>query len=70
MMTNNPVTAVGEITMGCNMRCKHCGSSCGEPLPGELTTKGALKLCGAVGELGFTWITLSGCEPTSEKIGI
>lgn len=67
MMVNNPVTAVWEITMGCNMRCKHCGSSCREPLPGELTTEEALKLCDAIGELGLTWITLSGGEPTTRK---
>jgi MoaA/NifB/PqqE/SkfB family radical SAM enzyme len=67
MIINKPVTAVWEITMGCNMRCKHCGSSCHEPLPGELTTDEALNLCDAIGELGMQWITLSGGEPTTRK---
>lgn len=67
IMINNPVTAVWEITMGCNMRCKHCGSSCREPLPGELNTEEALMLCDAIGELGLQWITLSGGEPTTRK---
>lgn len=67
IMVNNPVTAVWEITMGCNMRCKHCGSSCREPLSGELNTEEALKLCDAIGELGLQWITLSGGEPTTRK---
>jgi len=58
-----PVTAVWEITMGCNMRCKHCGSSCREPLPDELTTEEALQLCDEIGGLGLKWITLSGGEP-------
>jgi len=64
---NNPITAVWEITMGCNMRCKHCGSSCENALEGELTTEEALKLCDELGELGFKWITLSGGEPTTRK---
>ncbi|HOM03648.1 MAG TPA: radical SAM protein [Acetivibrio sp.] len=64
---NNPITAVWEITMGCNMRCKHCGSSCENALEGELSTEEALKLCDELGELGFKWITLSGGEPTTRK---
>lgn len=64
---NNPITAVWEITMGCNMRCKHCGSSCENALEGELTTEEALKLCDDLGGLGFKWITLSGGEPTVRK---
>jgi radical SAM protein with 4Fe4S-binding SPASM domain len=64
---NNPITAVWEITMGCNMRCKHCGSSCESALEGELNTEEALKLCDDLGELGFQWITLSGGEPTTRK---
>lgn len=66
-MDYRPVTAVWEITMGCNMRCKHCGSSCANPLEGELTTDEALKLCDDLGELGFQWITISGGEPTTRK---
>lgn len=62
-MEYKPVTAVWEITMGCNMRCKHCGSACTTPLPDELTTDEALALCGDLGKLGFQWITLSGGEP-------
>lgn len=57
-------TGVWEVTMACNMRCKHCGSSCMEKLPGELDTKRALHLCDELGELGMEYITLSGGEPT------
>ena len=42
---NKLTTAVWEITMGCNMRCKHCGSSCAEALPDELNTSEALEVC-------------------------
>ncbi|WP_410495242.1 radical SAM protein [Cellulosilyticum sp. ST5] len=62
-----PITAVWEITMGCNMQCKHCGSSCSSALIGELTTEEALGLCKEIGELGLKWITLSGGEPTIRK---
>lgn len=60
---DRPVTAVWELTMGCNMRCKHCGSSCRKPLPGELTTAESLALCDDIIALGLKWITLSGGEP-------
>ncbi|MCL1934761.1 MAG: radical SAM protein [Defluviitaleaceae bacterium] len=55
---------VWEITMGCNMRCKHCGSACKDKLDGELTTEEALNLCKQLAEAGTTSITLSGGEPT------
>ncbi len=64
-MKYKPMTGVWEITMGCNMRCKHCGSICENPQNDELTTKEALKLCKELGELGFKHITLSGGEPTT-----
>lgn len=66
-MEYKPITAVWEITMGCNMRCKHCGSSCENPLAGELTTDEAVKLCEDIGKLGLKWVTLSGGEPTTRK---
>ena len=66
-MEYQPMTAVWEITMGCNMRCKHCGSSCENPLPDELTTEEALDLADQIADLGLTWITLSGGEPFIRK---
>ncbi|HEY9061084.1 MAG TPA: radical SAM protein [Pseudobacteroides sp.] len=63
----NPITAVWEITMGCNLRCKHCGSSCENALEGELITQEALKLCDEMKLLGLKWITLSGGEPTTRE---
>lgn len=66
-MNYSPITGVWEITMGCNMKCKHCGSSCTHALPGELTTEEALKLCDDIAGLGLMWITLSGGEPLIRK---
>lgn len=62
-----PITAVWEITMGCNLRCMHCGSACAGPLPGELTTGQAMEVCDSMGRLGMRWVTLSGGEPLTRK---
>lgn len=66
-MKYQPITCVWEVTMGCNMRCGHCGSSCAEPLEGELTTSEALDLCDQIAQLGLKWVTLSGGEPLTRK---
>ena len=57
---NKLTTAVWEITMGCNMRCKHCGSSCAEALPDELNTSEALEVCDQLKDLGITSIITNG----------
>ena len=58
-----PLTAVWELTMACNMRCRHCGSACAERLPDELTTDEALGLCDDLVDMGLVHLTLSGGEP-------
>ncbi len=66
-MKYQPLTCVWEVTMGCNMRCGHCGSSCTEPLPDELNTEEALDLIDQLKQIGLKWITLSGGEPLTRK---
>lgn len=66
-MKYQPITCVWEVTMGCNMRCGHCGSSCAEPLKDELNAEEALTLCDQIAELGLRWITLSGGEPLTRR---
>ncbi len=66
-MAYNLITAVWEITMNCNMRCKHCGSACDGPLPDELTHEEALDLCDTLGRLGLRRMTLSGGEPFTRQ---
>ncbi|MFD2233635.1 radical SAM protein [Phaeospirillum tilakii] len=62
-MEHQAITCVWEVTMGCNMRCKHCGSACTHPLPDELTPDEGLDLCDQLADLGLEWVTLSGGEP-------
>ena len=67
MIKSYPKTCVWEVTMGCNMRCKHCGSSCDTALPGELNTEEALKFIDMCSDIGVEWINLSGGEPLTRK---
>ncbi len=66
-MKYQPLTCVWEVTMGCNMRCGHCGSSCTEPLSDELNTEEAFYLIDQLKQIGLKWITLSGGEPLTRK---
>ena len=61
------MTCVWEVTMACNMRCKHCGSSCSNALPGELSTFEALRFIDMCKDIGIQWISLSGGEPFVRK---
>jgi len=45
------------------MRCLHCGSYATGKRQNELTTEEALDLCDQLGEIGLTYITISGGEP-------
>ncbi len=59
----NPSLAIWEITLKCNLKCKHCGSSAGKTRKNELTTDECLKICEELSEIGFKGITLFGGEP-------
>lgn len=52
-----------ELTLRCNMRCIHCGSSAGSPRPNELTEAEGLDLIDQMADLGTQVVTLSGGEP-------
>jgi radical SAM protein with 4Fe4S-binding SPASM domain len=58
----DPITAVWEITLKCNLNCLHCGSSAGKNRSDELSTDEALKLCNDLSDTGFKGITLMGGE--------
>lgn len=56
-------TVIWEITLKCNLRCLHCGSSAGYARSDELTTKEALKVVKELAELKAKDICLMGGEP-------
>ncbi|MBI5500336.1 MAG: radical SAM protein [Deltaproteobacteria bacterium] len=58
-----PRFCVWELTLACDARCIHCGSSAGAPRPAELDSSEALELCDALADLGVPHVTLSGGEP-------
>ncbi len=60
-------SVIWELTMACNMRCKHCGSICKEKINDELSTQEALDLCDQLGKMGPSLVSLSGGEPSCRK---
>lgn len=60
-------TLVWEMTMGCNLRCKHCGSSCQNILEDELSVEEAWEVCKQIVDIKPEWISLSGGEPLLRK---
>jgi len=59
-----PRHAVLELTLGCTLRCRHCGSAAGRPRDHELETNDWLEVVDELAALGCETITLSGGEPT------
>ena len=53
---------VGEITLACDLGCKHCGSRAGKARADELTTAEALDLVGQLADLGAREVSLIGGE--------
>jgi radical SAM protein with 4Fe4S-binding SPASM domain len=53
---------VWEITLACNLRCKHCGATAGRARPDELTPAEALHLADDVAALPTQEVTLMGGE--------
>lgn len=54
---------VWELTLACNLRCIHCGSSAGKKREDELEKEQALKLCEDLKETGCQYVALMGGEP-------
>jgi len=57
-----PNYAVWELTLACDLACRHCGSRAGRARPDELTTAEAVDLVRQMRELGVQEITLIGGE--------
>ena len=57
-----PVHVVWELTLACNLKCRHCGSRAGKRRPGELDTAECLEVVEALARLGTREVTLIGGE--------
>jgi radical SAM protein with 4Fe4S-binding SPASM domain len=62
-ITREPRNVVLEMTLRCNMRCRHCGSAAGKARPGELDLDQWLRLCDDLAAIGTRVVTLLGGEP-------
>ncbi len=57
-----PLSCVWEITLACDLGCKHCGSRAGKARPDELTTEECLDVVDQLADLGVRETTLIGGE--------
>jgi radical SAM protein with 4Fe4S-binding SPASM domain len=57
-----PIYAVWETTLRCDLACRHCGSRAGRSRPDELTTAEALDLVRQMADLGVKEVTVIGGE--------
>jgi radical SAM protein with 4Fe4S-binding SPASM domain len=61
-VSDRPAYAVWEITLRCDLSCRHCGSRAGSARPDELSLAEALDLVRQLAELGTREVTLIGGE--------
>ena len=57
-----PIYAVWEITLACDLACRHCGSRAGKARPEELSTEECLDLVRQMAELEVKEVTVIGGE--------
>jgi radical SAM protein with 4Fe4S-binding SPASM domain len=60
--TARPILAVWEITLACDLACRHCGSRAGRARSDELDTEECLSLVDQLAELGVFEVVLIGGE--------
>ena len=59
---SRPILAVWEITLACDLACRHCGSRAGRARDDELSTAECLDLVDQLAELGVLEVSLIGGE--------
>ena len=57
-----PIYAVWEVTLKCDLACRHCGSRAGRTRPDELSTEECLDLVRQMAALGVLEVTVIGGE--------
>ena len=61
--SRRPQYVLWELTLACNLRCRHCLSASARPVSGELDTSEALRVCDSLIGLGVPAVALMGGEP-------
>lgn len=59
---HQPLIAVWELTLRCDLACRHCGSRAGRARPDELTTAECLDLVDQLADLGTREVAIIGGE--------
>ena len=59
-----PFVVGWELTLACNLRCRHCASSAGDARPDELSLEEALGICDELRALLVQEVVFTGGEPT------
>ena len=62
-----PACVVWELTLACNLKCLHCGSTAGGRRARELSPAEALKICSDLKAAGCGGVALMGGEPLLRK---
>ena len=62
-----PLILSWELTLACNLRCRHCASSCEHARPDELSTDECLALCEQFPALLVSEVDFTGGEPLLRK---
>ena len=57
-----PIYAVWEVTLKCDLACRHCGSRAGRARPDELSNEECLDLVRQMAALGVLEVTVIGGE--------
>lgn len=63
VMESFPIIIGWELTLACNLNCRHCGSSAGRARKDELTLEESLAICDQMPELLVQEVDFTGGEP-------
>lgn len=61
-LAERPVFAIWELTLACDLACRHCGSRAARARPDELTTAECLDVVDQLADLGLSEVILIGGE--------
>ena len=61
-VAHRPYYVVWEVTLACDLACRHCGSRAGKARPDELTTEECLDLVDQIADMGAKEVTVIGGE--------